>query len=107
MAPGEYQAFLNIESDAQSSHLKIPVNLKITSETFNLADHLIISEVQLADNEFVELYNPTKNDVDMSDWYFTYFPATRDEEGNPKYNWNDPYRNKKFSAFSRHLFSFS
>jgi len=97
LTPGEYQAFLNIESEAQNSPLKIPVNLSlIPTEIFASIDHLLISEVQLADNEFVELYNPTDSDIDVSDWYFSYFPATRDEEGNPKYNWNNPYRNKKF-----------
>jgi len=89
LGPGEYQAFLNIESDAQNSPQKIPVTLKITSETFTFADHLIISEVQLVDNEFVELYNPTESDIDVSNFYFTYFSSERD--------WNDPWRITKFS----------
>lgn len=40
------------------------------------ADHIVISEVQIgivgaSTNEFVELYNPTENDIDLSNWKLT------------------------------------
>ena len=54
-----------------------------------LADYVIINEVQLGSNEFIELYNPTDQAIDMTDWYWSYFPYN--------YNWNNPYRNKSFS----------
>ena len=54
-----------------------------------LGDNVIINEVQLGGDEFVELYNPTEQDIDMSDWYWSYFSETRD--------WDNPYRNKSFS----------
>jgi len=61
-------------------------------------DHVLITEVQAADKEeFVKLYNPLAEPIDMSQWYFSYFPTSQDEQGNPKYDWNNPYRNKKFS----------
>lgn len=53
------------------------------------AENVVISEVQIAEDEFVELYNPTEADIDISDWYFSYFSSNRD--------WNEPYRNKNFS----------
>ncbi|MCK5044548.1 DUF1566 domain-containing protein [Candidatus Parcubacteria bacterium] len=53
-----------------------------------LAQTIVISEIQLADKEFIELYNPTNEDVDISSWYFSYFPSNRD--------WNEPNRNKEF-----------
>jgi len=53
-----------------------------------IPNNVIISEVQIADDEFVELYNPTENDINISNWYFSYFSSGRD--------WNDPWRNKKF-----------
>jgi len=88
LTPGEYQAFLNIESEAQNSPLKIPVSLKLISEDFTFADHLIISEAQLADNEFVELYNPTDEDISLAGWYLSYF--SKDD------NWDKPQRNWGF-----------
>ncbi len=53
------------------------------------ADNVVISEIQLDKKEFLELYNPTNQAIDMSDWYFAYYSANRD--------WNDPYRVKSFS----------
>ena len=57
---------------------------------------VVINEVQIADEEFIELYNFGEKEINLSNWYFSYYPATLDEEGKPKYNWNSPYRNKKF-----------
>lgn len=50
--------------------------------------HLVINEIQVRDNEFVELYNPTSSSIDLSEDYFSYFSSTRD--------FNDPHRNKQF-----------
>jgi DNA/RNA endonuclease YhcR with UshA esterase domain len=56
------------------------------------ASHLVISEVQVSENEFVELYNPTSTAIDLynngNPFYFSYFSKDRD--------WNNPYRNKPF-----------
>ena len=41
------------------------------------ADHVVISEIQVADNEFVELYNPTDEDIDMTGWHWCYFSSTK------------------------------
>lgn len=56
------------------------------------ADHLVISEVQVNDNEFVELYNPTPTDIDLSSWYWSYYSGTKD--------WNNPWRNQAFPSGS-------
>ena len=41
--------------------------------------HVVISEVQIATNEFVELYkNPTNSAIDMTDWHWCYFSSGRD-----------------------------
>lgn len=44
------------------------------------ADHIVISEIQTAgvssNDEFVELYNPTSEDVDISSWSIQYKSAT-------------------------------
>jgi uncharacterized repeat protein (TIGR01451 family) len=50
--------------------------------------HVVISEVQIATNEFVELYNPTNSAIDMTDWHWCYFPSGR--------NWNNSYCDKSF-----------
>lgn len=52
------------------------------------ADHIVINEIQIADNEFVKLYNPTASEVHLDGWYFSYFSSARD--------WNNPVRNKQF-----------
>jgi hypothetical protein len=59
-----------------------------TTTISNVSDHVVISEIQVGDEEFVELYNPNNIDVNMTDWYFSYFSPNRD--------WNDPYRKIKF-----------
>ncbi|MEA3463903.1 MAG: lamin tail domain-containing protein, partial [Patescibacteria group bacterium] len=51
-------------------------------------DHIVISEIQITGEEFVELYNPTNNEINMTGWYWCYFSLNRD--------WNNPYRKKKF-----------
>ena len=51
---------------------------------------LIINEVQVQDSEFIELYNPTEDEIDLSDYYFSYYSSGKVE-------WGDPYRNKSFS----------
>ena len=52
---------------------------------FGQADHLVFSEVVLtpSDGEYVQISNPTANDIDMSDYYLT--DAT-DGSGNAYYN---------------------
>ncbi|HUT96385.1 MAG TPA: right-handed parallel beta-helix repeat-containing protein [Candidatus Paceibacterota bacterium] len=52
--------------------------------------HLIINEIQVRDNEFVELYNPTSSSFNLTGHYFSYYSSAR--------NWNDPYRNQEFPA---------
>lgn len=49
---------------------------------------ILINEIQTGDNEFLELYNPNNEIVDISNYYFSYYSRSRD--------WNNPYRNKKF-----------
>jgi len=51
---------------------------------------VLISEVLASGNkEFVELYNFGEQDIDISNWYFSYFSLEK--------NWNEPHLNKPFS----------
>jgi parallel beta-helix repeat protein len=50
--------------------------------------HVVISEVQIATNEFVELYNPTNTAINMTGWHWCYFSSGR--------NWNESHRDKTF-----------
>jgi hypothetical protein len=61
----------------------------------SIADHVVISEVEIFDSEWVELYNPTSNDVDMSSWYWCYFTSSN--------NWDTPSNKKAFSECSEDL----
>jgi parallel beta-helix repeat protein len=51
--------------------------------------HVVISEVQIATNEFVELYNPTNSDINMTGWHWCYF--------SPGGNWNKSERDRTFT----------
>jgi len=61
-----------------------------TAPAQEATDHIVISEVEIKDSEWVELYNPTDSDVDMSNWYWCYFSST-------KTSWSDPHRERIFS----------
>lgn len=53
-----------------------------------IANHVVISEIQIVgEGEWIELYNPTNEDVDLSGWQWTYFAST-------KTDWNDPTKQK-------------
>jgi hypothetical protein len=54
---------------------------------------ILISEIQASENEFIELYNPNSNPVDISNFYLSYYSSERD--------WNSPYRNKQFPVNSQ------
>ncbi len=56
--------------------------------------HPVISQVQVRGEEFVEIYNPTDRVVDLTGWYWCYFPTTRD-------SWDNPYRRREFPAGAR------
>ena len=45
-------------------------------------DRVLISEVGIKDAEFIELYNPTEDDVLISSWYLAYYSSEDD--------WNSP-----------------
>ncbi|MEA2113174.1 MAG: lamin tail domain-containing protein, partial [Patescibacteria group bacterium] len=66
------------------------ISNSVSAVANSLADYVVINEVQLGEKEFVELYNPTDTDINMKGWYWSYFPYN--------YDWNNPYRNKPFSA---------
>jgi hypothetical protein len=61
----------------------------------SIADHVVISEVELVDSEWVELYNPTDTAVNMSSWYWCYYESGKD--------WNQPSRERAFFKASSDL----
>ncbi|MCH7759139.1 DUF2341 domain-containing protein, partial [Patescibacteria group bacterium] len=66
-------------------------NQSSTLERSILLKSLVISEIQVADNEFVELYNPTNSDISLDGWYFAYYSSNQD--------WSDiPNRLKEFPS---------
>lgn len=65
-----------------SSLVLIPLLFVLSSTLVkSAADHIVISEVQIAgdvdaQDEFVEIYNPTSNTVDLTDWQLRVKTAT-------------------------------
>jgi len=58
--------------------------------------HVVISELQIdGAGEWMELYNPTDSNINMSSWYWCYFTHGR--------NWNYSFRRKAFSDCSDDL----
>jgi len=54
-------------------------------------EKIIINEILidgLGGEEFVELYNPTSEDIPLKNWYFNYYSSGR--------LWENPYRSKEF-----------
>ena len=56
----------------------------------SIADHVVISEVEIANEEWVELYNPTDAAVDMSTWYWCYYESAA--------NWNLSSKKRAFEG---------
>jgi len=76
-----------IKSEDDAGNISGLSNCASTSPSA-MAENIVISEIQLGTNEFVELYNPTETSINMMGWYWSYFPHD--------YNWDSPYRNKPF-----------
>ena len=54
-------------------HVFLGILFLFSAFTFGQADHVVFSEIVLtpSDGEYVEITNPTTNDIDMSDYYLT------------------------------------
>ncbi|MFH1938481.1 MAG: lamin tail domain-containing protein, partial [Patescibacteria group bacterium] len=76
-----------IKSKDEAGNISDLSNIASTTPSA-LANYVIINEVQLGSNEFVELYNPTDQAIDMTGWYWSYFSYNRD--------WNNPNLNERF-----------
>ncbi len=55
-------------------------------------NNVLISEVGIKGSEFIELYNPGKNDVEIGTWFLAYYSSLRD--------WDNPYRTKEIKEGS-------
>ncbi|MCD6528247.1 lamin tail domain-containing protein [bacterium] len=56
---------------------------------------ILISEVKIKGNEWIELYNPTSADIELRGCYLSYFSKTK--------NWNEPSRNWQFPETAKIL----
>ncbi len=79
--------YFALKSKDESDNLSEISNITNASPSA-LGDSVIISEIQLGTREFVELYNPTSQTINMTGWYWSYYSPNR--------NWDDPYRNLEF-----------
>ena len=71
MAKGQAKLFLTILICAVVVALNISVNTRIIQAS-ELATKLFITEVQVSDTEFIELYNPYDQAVSLSGWQVKY-----------------------------------
>ncbi len=83
-----------VEPTANNSEPKQQVTANTTPSSDAIqpssAANLVISEVQIGSNEFIELYNPTSASIDTTGWYLSYFSS--------KKGWNDTHRNWAFPS---------
>jgi len=54
-----------------------------------VSERLLITEISLHNPEFIEIYNPTDQDVNLSEFWFCYYPTNR-------VSWETPWRSKQF-----------
>ena len=71
--PGSYQVGLIVFDDQNASSTTASITISVSSLPSSGVNHLVISEIMAgrannADNEFVELYNPTDNAIDLTGW---------------------------------------
>lgn len=64
--------------------------LSVPAAADSIADHVVISEVEIVDAEWVELYNPTDTAVDMTSWYWCYYDSGKD--------WNQSSKKRAFEG---------
>lgn len=82
----EYLVQLQITDDKGATS-STSTAIKITTPKF--AENIIITEVLfLGNQEFVEIYNPTNEEIFIGNWYISYFSSSK--------NWNEPSYNKPF-----------
>lgn len=76
-ATGTFAAILTITDDDGATST-VSANVSIAAPRVLIADHVVISEIFFdpegndnnADQEFIELYNPTDSAIDLDDWRF-------------------------------------
>ncbi len=84
---GSHSTELTIESNDKESPTKISVSVTVLPPP-RTAQGLVITEVKINEREFIELYNPTEEEINMDGWYLSYYSSER--------KWNEPYRNWEF-----------
>ena len=88
---GEHSATILIESNCDDSPHEIEILLSVLSPP-KLARGVVISEVKINEREFIELYNPTEEEINMTEWQLSYYSSKKE--------WNEPHRNWKFPTSS-------
>ena len=93
VAPSEITSHTFVSSGEFSIYLVVQDSEGATSSTSTLIQILekpkvLVSEVQIKDREFVELYNFGDKPVSITGWYLSYFSANK--------KWNEPQRNWLF-----------
>lgn len=69
--------------------------LSVPAAADSIADHVVISEVEIANEEWVELYNPTDAAVNTSSWYWCYYDSVKD--------WNQTSKKRAFEGRAENL----
>ncbi len=79
---------IEIESNCDNSPHKIDLLINILSSP-TLAQNVVITEIKINEKEFVEIYNPTEEEVDITGWYLSYYSSQRDRD-EPLRRWSFP-----------------
>ncbi len=84
---GEYTTTALISGNYDNSPQEIFFSIIVLPPPI-LAKNVVITEIKVNQREFIEIYNPTDEDVDMEGWQISYYSSDR--------KWNNPHRNWSF-----------
>lgn len=83
----------SIATSTNDTNASSTTNIATSTPSTNLDySQLLITELQINNEEFVELFNPTNQAIPLNNLFLSYFSSSK--------NWTEPYRNWQFPSTS-------
>lgn len=89
----EFQITLVVVDNQSATSSPATTSIKVEEKILlKAAENVVVSEIQLKNKEFVELFNPTDQPVSTQGWHLSYFSSAK--------TWSSPQRNWEFPTTS-------